>query len=204
MATIGYASLPVPAGGDGPDVPAGIAALAEAIDPHLKHNVADQAERDERLADAPLHTMAVAADGSVWVKTSSTSGTWATVWEPDPAWRPVSLAAGLSSGTTPPGIRRYGNLVHVRGTVEKADGELILGAPAFKIADVPTDCRPRYTGRGAGGQTIAGDPIVGLGRIEVLGEGSVVNEGTHGSIMWYTQDGTGSSWVGLDFSYWID
>jgi hypothetical protein len=38
----------------------------------------------------------------------------------------------------------------------------------------------------------------------VLGEGSVVNEGTHGSIMWYTQDGTGSSWVGMDFSYWID
>ena len=48
MATIGYAQLPVPAGGDSPTVPADIAELAEAVDPHLLHLVDDQADRDIR------------------------------------------------------------------------------------------------------------------------------------------------------------
>ncbi|SFK72803.1 hypothetical protein [Streptomyces pini] len=204
MAEIGYAQLPVPAGGDAPVGPAAFAALASGIDPHLIQHVADQAQRDADFGDAPLHTAVSAEDGSLWLKTSATSNTWATVYEPDPAWRPLSLVAGLSSGTVPPGIRRIGNRVHVRGAVEKTDGALIVGSPAIKLGDVPEDCRPRYTGRGAGGQTISGDPIVGVGRIEVLGEGWEVNDGTWGSIMWYSQDGSGSSWVGLDFSYWID
>lgn len=200
MATTGYADLPIPGGGDAPDGPAALMALAQAVDPHLVHHVADQAERDADFATAPVHTMVAAQDGSLWLKLSATANSWATVSEPTPAWRPITLAAGMTTSNA--AVRRIGKRVYVRGTVERTDGAVITSTT--KLGDVPEDCWPQYTSRGAGGSTITGDPVVGVGRIEVLGSGSNVNGATQGALMWYSQDGGGTPWVGIDFSYWTD
>ncbi|WP_448319223.1 hypothetical protein [Streptomyces sp. CO7] len=200
MASVGFAQLPVPGGGDAPTGPGALAALGLAIDPHLVHHVTDRAARDAQFATAPLHTVVTANNGSLWIKTSASSSTWATVYEPDPDWRPVALASGFQSGNA--AVRRIGKRVHVRGTITKSDGSAIVSTT--KLGDVPADCWPQHTARGAGGSTITGDPVVGLGRIEVLGQGSNVNGATNGALMWYSQDGSGTDWVGIDFSYWID
>ncbi|MCF0087172.1 hypothetical protein B0E37_02232 [Streptomyces sp. MH192] len=197
---IGRAALPVPGGGQAPTVSGDLAALALAIDRHLLQHAVDAADRDSKYEDAPLHTAVTGEDGSLWVKTSATTNTWATVWEPTPAWRPLTLSAGMQTANA--AVRRIGTRVHVRGQIERTDGTLITGTT--QIGSVPEDCYPIHTGRGAGGQTITGDPIVGLGRVEVLGAGSNVNGATQGALMWYSQDGSGTSWVGVDFSYWID
>ena len=44
MATIGYAGLPIPGGGDSPTTPGHLADLAEAIDPHLWQHVTNLAD----------------------------------------------------------------------------------------------------------------------------------------------------------------
>jgi hypothetical protein len=197
---IGYAGLPVPGGAQAPTVPPNLAALAQAIDRHLLQHAVDAADRDSRFENAPLHTAVTGEDGSLWIKTSATTNTWAAVYEPTPAWRPITLAAGFQSANA--AVRRIGTRVHVRGTIERTDGTLITSTT--KVGEVPADCYPTHTSRGAGGSTITGDPVVGVGRIEVLGAGSNVNGATQGALMWYSQDGSGTNWVGVDFSYWTD
>lgn len=204
MAMIGYAELPVPGGGDAPVGPAALAAFAEAVDPHLLQHVVNRAERDEQYASAPLHTLVSAEDGSLWIKTSGSANTWATVYEPLPAWRPVTLASGYEAGEFRPEARRIGNLVYLRGRIERTDGTNIPVA-GVKVGDVPADCRPALYGMWGGGASLTGDPITGVGRVEVLGEASSTSLGGVGSILWYSQDGTtGVPWIDINGSYWID
>ncbi|AQW55303.1 hypothetical protein ACIQPP_05640 [Streptomyces violaceusniger] len=204
MATIGRANLPVPAGGNSPTVPADIAALAEAVDPHLRHTVTNKAQRDTLFADAPAHTLVTADDGSMWLKVSSTSNTWVSIYEAPEAWRPLPLASGFTAGEQAPEIRRIGTHVWMRGRVQRVDGAVIFNLSATKIAQVPADCVPLALASGAAGQSVVGDPVTGVGRIEVLATGWERPEGGAGSVLWYSQDGTGSTWVGCDLEYWID
>lgn len=204
MATIGYADLPVPAGANSPTIPADIAALAEAIDPHLWQDADDEADRDTRYSTAPALTAVRAPDGSAWIKTSSVSNTWFTICQPVEAWRPVSLSAGFEAGQTDPEARIDRGQVHLRGRIQRIDttGIAIGGV---KLGAVPTDCIPDQICSWSGGASLTGDPTTGVGRCEVFSPDQDGNAlGARGSLIWYSQDGTGVAWVDISGSYWLD
>ncbi|MFE9810715.1 hypothetical protein [Streptomyces sp. NPDC005548] len=207
MATVGRAQLPIPGGGDAPAGPGEFAALGLAIDPHLVQHVADQAERDAQYADAPLHTAVSAADGSLWLKTSASANTWATVYEPEPAWRPIELLAGYTSDTYTPQARRVGSHVWLRGRIAKTDGT-VIGQNGVAIAAVPDDCIPQQQiGAYAGTSSLVGDVLVGTGKVEILDETTSSSLGDPGTVLWWSQDGTtalGTPWVNISGDYWID
>lgn len=205
MATIGYAELPVPGGGDAPTWPAALADLAAAIDPHLVQHVADLAERNAELAGAPVHTVAAAADGTVWKKTS-TGNTWVTWWEPRAAWRPLSLASGYQANTLAPQVSIRTGQVHLRGRLARIDGGLIVGTNSIQIATVPTDCIPQQVATSSAYYSLTGDPVVGAGRCEV----QPVGGSPAGALTFWSQDGAqdggtvGCAWVDISGSYWLD
>ncbi|MGW1587329.1 hypothetical protein [Streptomyces sp. NPDC002386] len=209
MATVGRAELPIPGGGDAPVGPGALAELALAIDPHLVQHVADKAERDAEYADAPLHTLVSAANGSLWLKTSSTN-VWATISEPVPAWRPITLASGFANDATVARVRLTADgRVSMRGRIVKSDGTLINGNSGIKVGTVPADCVPTTLVSRTGTASLAGDAITGVGRVEVFSADQTSD--APGSIYWYSQDGTNNSnttggvnWVGIDTDYWKD
>jgi hypothetical protein len=204
MATVGRAQLPIPGGGDAPVGPGALAALGLAIDPHLVQHVADKAERDAEYDDAPLHMLVSAENGSLWMKTSASSNTWAVIWEPLAAWRPVTLAAGFTAGQTTPQLRIDRGQVHLRGRIEKTDGTLITTG-GTKLATVPADCIPGRLESWPGGQSISGDPVTAVGRMEAFSHDQDANAlGGAGSLIWYSQDGTGTTWVDISGSYWLE
>lgn len=203
MATIGYAQLPVPGGGDSPLGPAALADLATAIDPHLTQHVTNRAQRDSLYSGAPRHTMVSADDGSLWLKTSSTANTWATIYEPVAAWRAVTPASGYQGAEFAPLCRIDRGRVYLQGRLQRVDGG-VFPTGGVKVGSVPADCRPAKYGSWAGGSGLTGDPVVGVGRLEVLGAASSTSTGTIGDILWYSQDGTGVPWLDLSGSYWLD
>lgn len=209
MATFGYAELPVPGGGDGPTMPGHLAELAEAIDPHLWQHATDEADRDTKYSTAPALTAVVALNGTVWIKTSSGS-TWVTVWEPLPEWQPLSLASGYEAGQTVPEGRVDRGKVSLRGRIQRIDGGLVPAA-GVKLATVPTDFIPEQISSFAGGASLTGDPMTGVGRVEIFSPDQDANAlGARGSVIWYSQDGSqdggtpGVPWVDISGSYWLD
>jgi hypothetical protein len=207
LPTIGYEELPVPAGGDGPDVPAALADLATALDPRLVHDVTDLADRNSRFSTAPQHTLCIAADGTTWVKTSSGSNTWATLWEPVPAWQAVTPLSGYEEGSYPLQARKIGNQVFLRGRIQRTDGQVIPN-DGVAIATVPTSCIPQeQIGAYAATSSLAGDVLIGVGKLEVLDVNTASSLGDPGTILWWSQDGAtanGTPWVNISGSYWID
>jgi hypothetical protein len=210
LATIGYAQLPVPGGGDSPTTPGHLAELAEAIDPHLWQHVTNVADRDARLDQAPAQTVAVAPDGTTWVKISSVTNTWVTVWEPLQAWQPVTLASGFEAGQTDPEARIHNGQVHLRGTIQRTDGQLI-SANGVKLATVPNAMIPEQIARYAAPASMTGDAITGTCRAEVYSpdqDGNAI--GGRGSVVIWSQDGEqdagtpGLMWVDISGSYWLD
>ncbi|WP_405960620.1 hypothetical protein OG235_24820 [Streptomyces sp. NBC_00024] len=208
MPTIGYAELPVPAGADAPDVVGALAALATTLDPHLVQHVTDLADRNSTLSTAPQHTVAVADDGTTWIKTDSGSNTWVTVWEPLPVWQNVTLASGYqsSAGYTPQ-ARLIGKQVSLRGRIERTDGQVIANNGVM-VGTVPTACIPQeQVGAYAGTCSLAGDVVIGVGKLEVLETGTSSTLGDAGDITWWSQDGptaTGTPWIAINGEYWID
>jgi hypothetical protein len=206
LATIGYAHLPVPAGGDAPGGPPALAALATALDPHLVQHVDDLADRTATLSGAARGAVAVAADGTTWVKTAADSDTWATLWEPLPAWRPLSPAAGFQAGTMQPQVRVYGGKVYTRGRIIKIDGTAIDGTNGLTLATVPDDCVPENPATGSAYYSLTGDPLIGAGRYEVRPQG----DPNVGQLVFYSQDGAqdggdvGTPWVDISSDYWLD
>ncbi|MFI5685913.1 hypothetical protein [Streptomyces sp. NPDC051636] len=211
MATIGYANLPVPGGGDGPTMPGHLADLAEAIDPHLWQHANDQADRDSKYSTAPAQTVVVALDGTTWVKVSSDTNTWITVWEPLADWQPLTLVSGFEAGQTTPEGRIDRGKVHLRGRIQRTDSGLIA-ASGVKLATVPTAFIPQQISSFAGGASLTGDAMTGVGRVEVFSPDQDANAlGGRGSLIWYSQDGSqvsggtaGVSWVDISGSYWLD
>lgn len=209
MATFGYAGLPVPGGGDGPTMPGHLAELAEAIDPHLWQHADDEADRDTKYSTAPALTAVVALNGTVWIKTSSGS-TWVTVWEPLQEWQPLSLASGYEAGQTVPEGRIDRGKVSLRGRIQRIDGGLVPAA-GVKLATVPSDFIPEQISSFAGGASLTGDPMTGVGRVEIFSPDQDANAlGARGSVIWYSQDGIQDSgtpgvvWVDISGSYWLD
>ncbi|MEU0216857.1 hypothetical protein ABZ281_17810 [Streptomyces sp. NPDC006265] len=210
MATIGYAELPVPGGGDSPTTPGHLAELAEAIDPHLWQHVTNLADRDARLDQAPAQTVAVAPDGTTWVKISAVTNLWATIYEPLQDWQPVTLAAGFEAGQTLPEARIDRGQAHLRGTIQRTDGQLI-SANGVKLATVPTAMIPTQIARFDGGASLTGDAMTGVCRCEVFSPDQDANAvGGRGSLVAYSQDGqqdggtAGLMWVDISGSYWLD
>jgi hypothetical protein len=204
LPTIGFANLPVPAGGDAPAGAGQLAALATAIDPHLIHHVQDEADRDSVLADAPVHTVAVADNGTTWVKIGTAPDVWVTVWEPIPAWQPLTLAAGIGqSSEIAPSVRRIGTHVYLQGAVNRTDGTN-FNAEAVKLGTVPSDCIPPQLRRYVGGASMAGDTTDATGRIEILGTSSSSSYGTAGDVLWWYQGTGGTPWVDIAGDYWMD
>lgn len=202
MATIGYANLPVPAGGDGPTVPAAVAALAAALDPHLVQYATDQADRDAKFADAPAQTFVIALDGSVWIKTSSSANTWFTAAAPEPPWSALTIATGFTVYNDPPQYKIIGTRVWLRGSVMPSSGGNIPLA-GVQIASVPGSAIPQQVGRIGGTASLTGDASTGTGRVEVLGFNNGSSNGP-GAVMWYSQDGSGVPWCDISGSYAID
>lgn len=211
MATFGYAELPVPGGGDGPTMPGHLADLAEAIDPHLWQHVTNVADRDSELSGAPAQTVAVATNGTVWVKISSVANSWVTVWEPLPAWQPISLASGYGAGETTPEIRITNNgHVFTRGRILRTSGAL-LPVAGVKLGTVPSAAIPDQLACWTGASSLTGDAMVGAGRVEVFSEDQDGNAlGGQGSLVWYSQDGmqdggaAGVYWADISGDYWLD
>lgn len=207
MAEFGYAKIPVPAGGDAPVGPGALAAMATAIDPHLLHHVVDQAERDAQYGDAPLHTAVTADDGSLWLKTSATANAWATIYEPDPPWRPIELLAGYQGDAYTPEVRRIGQHVWLRGRIARTD-QTVIPNQGVGIAKVPDDCIPQVQiGSFAATSSLAGDVTIGTGKLEILDVGTASSLGDPGTVLWWSQDGAtsaGTPWVNISGDYWID
>ncbi|MGW7053142.1 hypothetical protein [Streptomyces sp. NPDC054887] len=195
MATIGYADLPVPDGGDAPDSPAALAALATVIDPHLIQHVANTAERDSVYSAAPLHTVVSAEDGSLWIKTSATLNVWATIYEPLPPWQNLTLESGLiPNGGHTPQYRIIGQRAHVRGRVERFNQLTLDGSSGMTLAAVPEEAQPADgIACWAGGQSLTGDPVTAVCRVEAVT-----------TYKFYSQDGSGAAWVDITGSYWLD
>jgi len=210
LATIGYAELPIPGGGDSPTTPGNLAELAEAIDPHLWQSVTNLADRDARLSAAPAGTVAKAPDATTWIKLSGESNTWVTFWEPLQSWQPITLAAGFESGQTVAECRIDRGQVHMRGTVQRTDGQLI-SANGVKLGTVPTACIPDQIARLPVGASMTGDAIVGTCRLEVYSPDQDGNAlGARGSIVGWSQDGEqdegtpGLMWIDISGYYWLD
>ncbi|GAB2732832.1 hypothetical protein [Streptomyces bullii] len=210
MATIGYAQLPIPGGGDSPTTPGHLAELAAAIDPHLWQHVTNLADRDTRLSEAPVQTVALAPDGTTWVKISATTNTWVTHWEPLQAWQPLTLAAGYESGQTLAEGRIDRGQVHLRGTIQRTDGQLI-SANGVKLATVPTAMIPKQIARCAAPASMTGDAMTGTCRLEVYSPDQDANSlGGRGSVIAWSQDGQqdggtpGLMWIDISGSYWLD
>lgn len=204
MATVGFADLPVPGGGDAPAGPGEFAALALAVDRGLIQHVADKAERDSVYAEAPLHTAVSAEDGSLWIKTAAATSTWATVYEPVPAWRPFNLAAGMVTGNVQLGVRRMGALVHIKGQIAKEDGKPLNAAYAVNLGTVPSDCVPTGLRTYPASCSLGGDTIQAVGRIDVLGSNTSSSYGTAGDLLWWLQDPAGTQYVDVTGLYWMD
>lgn len=207
MPTIGYEDLPVPAGGDGPDVPAAIAALATAIDPRLVHDVTDLADRNSRFSAAPQHTVCVAGDGTMWAKTDGGSNTWATLWEPVPSWQAVTPLSGYEESIYPLQARLVGGQVFLRGRIQRTDGNVIPN-DGVAIATVPSSCIPQeQIGAYAATSSLAGDVVIGVGKLEILDVNTASGLGGPGTILWWSQDAPtadGTPWVNISGSYWTD
>lgn len=205
MANLGYAQLPVPGGGQSPTVPADLAAFAEAVDPHLKQHATDLADRTTKYADAPIHTLVVADDGTMWIKLSSGTDTWATVWEPPPVWdRTLTLAAGLQVGDTTIGLMVVdgGRKVELKGRIERVDAGKINDANAVNLGSVPEDCIPSALRTWAGTCSAAGTTTDTTGRLEVLGDNSSSVYGDPGDLLWWYQGTDGTDWVDISGYYW--
>lgn len=206
MATIGYAQLPVPSGGQSPIVPADIAALAAALDPHLRQTATDLADRTNRYSGAPVQTLVTANDGTTWLKTSSIADTWVTLWEPPPTWdRTISLKTGLQTGDVEIGLMIVdgGRKVELKGRIERTDGTKIYDANAVNLGSVPADCIPVALRSWPGTCSMAGNTTDAAGRLEVLGQNTSSAYGVAGDVLWWYQGTDGTDWVDISGYYWL-
>lgn len=206
MATIGRAHLPIPAGGNSPTVPADLAALAEAIDDHLRHSVTDDAQRDEEFGDAPAHTLVTAEDGTMWLKTGPGASDWVTIWQPLDGWRAVTLASGNEASTIACQVRRAGTHVWMRGRVVKSNGtNFNLPNDPIKIGSVPSDCIPGVElASWSASCSLGGDNVQAAGRMEVLEAGTGSSNGVAGDILFWFQGTDGTPYIDLSGDWWID
>lgn len=204
MATLGYANLPVPPGGKSPTVPADIAALAEAIDPHLRQFATDLADRTNRFATAPAQTLVTADNGTMWFKTASDTDTWVTLWEPQPAWdRTLTLKSGLQAGDVSIGLMIVGQKVELKGRIERVDATNIYDPNAVNLGSVPTDCIPPAMRTWGGTCSMAGATTDAAGRLEVVGRNQSTAYGVPGDLLWWYQGTEGTAWVDISGYYWL-
>lgn len=206
MATIGYAALPVPAGGDAPQVPTDLAELATALDPHLVQHAEDQADRDSRFATAPIQTLVLAEDGTAWMKLSSLTNTWSTLAAPLQAWQPtITLKTGFEEGAVDLGVRvKDATHVYLKGRIERTDATNILDANAVNLGAVPSGLIPTELRTYAGTCSMAGATTDASGRIEILETTTASAYGDAGDILWWYQGTDGTAWVDISGDYWID
>jgi hypothetical protein len=206
LATIGFAGLPIPGGGDGPDVPADIAELAAALDPHLVQHATNQADRDSKFSAAPVQTLVIAEDGTSWVKLSSSSNTWATLYEPLQDWQAtITLKAGLEEGVVELGTRvKDGTHVYLKGRIQRTDGALIYDPNAVNLGSVDSALIPTELRTYGGTCSMAGTTTDASGRIEILDENTSSAYGEAGDILWWYQGTDGTGWVDISGDYWMD
>lgn len=200
MINSGYASLPVWEQLDAPDWATYTAQLAAAIDPHLVQHVADITERNSRLADAPVGTVAASTiDGSVWFLADSG---WVTWWEPVETWRTLTLESQFSVQVACQ-VRRIGNQVWLRGRANHDDSNIPLNG--VRVTTVPSDCIPSQIATGAVGISLVGANEVATARLEVYGTSNTTSVGGPGSVsVWLGVGQENVPWTSLNCNYWID
>jgi hypothetical protein len=206
LATIGFADLPVPAGGDAPQVPTDIAELATALDPHLVQHAEDQADRDSRFSTAPIQTLVIAEDGTAWMKTSSVANTWVTLSSPLQAWQPtITLKSGFEEGSVELGLRvKDATHVYLKGRIQRTDAANILDANAVNLGSVPSGLIPTELRTYAATCSMAGTTTDASGRLEILEATTSSAYGDAGDILWWYQGTDGTPWVDISGDYWTD
>ena len=207
MATIGFAELPVPEGGDSPDVPAKLADLATVLDPHLVQHCEDQADRDSRFATAPAQMLVIAEDGTAWMKLVAISNTWVTVHQPLQDWQSgITLQTGFQVGDVALGLRatETGKYIHLKGRIERTDGLNINDTNAVNLGAVPTELIPVDLRTYPAACSLGGTTTDATGRLEILGEDTTSAYGVAGDILWWYQGTDGTAWVDISGSYWLD
>lgn len=76
------AKVPYPSGVDAPAAAADMMALVMAMDSRLVLSAVDEADRDQKYADAPVSTMVVSGESrKIWVKTGPAPTNWWVVYE---------------------------------------------------------------------------------------------------------------------------
>lgn len=76
------AKVPYPSGSDAPAAATDMMGLVMAMDPRLVLPAVDEADRDQKYADAPISTMVVSGESrKIWVKTGPAPTDWWTVYE---------------------------------------------------------------------------------------------------------------------------
>jgi hypothetical protein len=206
LATIGFAGLPIPGGGDGPDGPAAIAELATALDPHLVQHATTQADRDSRFSTAPVQTLVIAENGTAWLKLSSSSNTWATLYEPLQNWQStITLASGMEEGSVALGARvTDGTHVYLKGRIQRTDGELIFNANAVNLGSVDSSLIPSELRTISASCSMAGTTTDATGRLEILDANTSSAYGDAGDLLWWYQGTDGTTWVDISGDYWMD
>jgi len=196
----GYAGLPVWEGLDAPDWASYTAQLVAATDPHLVQFVADVDERNSRLADAPVGTVAVKTpDGTVWLKADSG---WVAWWEPIETWRSITLGPQFSV-QTPCQVRRIGNQVYLRGRANHTDNNIPLNG--ILVGTVPSDCIPTTIATAAVGISLVGTNEDPCARLEIYGTSNTTSVGGPGTVsVWIGVGQENVPWTSLNCTYWLD
>ncbi|KAA6216381.1 hypothetical protein [Streptomyces filamentosus] len=114
-------------------------------------------------------------------------GTWRTI--SSGPWVPIAFAAGYAAKTGNPAYRITGDIVELRGTMERSPASPFVKGAAFTIATLPVAARPSASRYFAAATEFISFDVVA--RVEVAASGAV-------SVIVPPSSGTAASWLSLD------
>lgn len=182
--------LPAPILSDPPDGPSQVAAANLATAERLNMRFVNTAARDAAIPNPVDGMETFIGTGSGAVKQIRHDGQWLTVVSGDTGWIAPTLKSGWVTGGTAAYIRRIGNLVMLRGYIQRSSGDVPTGytdAVEIPAGMEPVD-RMRFEAMGGNAMPLGWDVDGNLAR-------AVRNSSTPGS----------STWIALDgMAWWID
>lgn len=114
-------------------------------------------------------------------------GTWRTI--SSGPWVPITFASGYAAKTGSPAYRITGDVVELRGTMERSPVAPFVKGAAFTIATLPSAARPNASRYFVGATEFISFDVVA--RVEVAASGAV-------SVIIPPSSGTAASWLSLD------
>ena len=181
-------SISIAALTDAPNAQALAAGIVDAVAPRTVMRFSSATSRTATLVGtaAPTPGMITYLAAEDRYEARMADNTWRTI-SPGP-WIPVTFAGGFTARTGSPAYRILGDVVELRGTVEKTDGSPFLKGTAFTILTLPASARPSAYRYFVAATEFAAHLYC---RVEVEVDGSV-------TINVPPSTGTGASWLSLD------